>query len=344
MVGQKEIKCVVWDLDNTLWEGTLIERDKVRLKKGIVDVIKTLDHRGILHSIASKNHHDDAVRQLHNFGIDEFFLYPEINWNAKSQSISAIRENLNIGIDSFMFIDDEPYELDEVRSEHPEIVCIEASKYLELPSHRRLNPRFVTQDSKRRRLIYRQDQKRRQEEKNFKGPKTAFLASLDIDLTIHEAMEEDLKRAEELTVRTNQLNATGKTYSYEELKMYMESDNHRLIVCEMNSKYGSYGNIGLALVEILEDCHHIKLLLMSCRVMSLGIGTILLIHIIQSAQKNGKIAKADFRHTGRNRMMYITFKFAGFKEAMTQNSGVIILENQIENIHKFPPHIKVRIK
>ena len=94
MREQKEIKCVVWDLDNTLWHGTLLEGDTVRLKDGIADVIEELDNRGILHSIASKNHYDDAIGQLRKFGIEKFFLYPEINWNAKSRSIAAIRENL----------------------------------------------------------------------------------------------------------------------------------------------------------------------------------------------------------------------------------------------------------
>lgn len=340
---QKEIKCVVWDLDNTIWEGTLLEGDKIKLKLGVVDVIKTLDHRGILHSIASKNNHDDAIGKLCEFGIDNFFLYPEINWNAKSKSIAAIRANLNIGMDTFMFVDDEPYERDEVKSEHPKITCIEASDYLELPHHSRLNPRFVTHDSKRRRLIYLQDQKRRCDEIKFNGPKTVFLKSMNIEVTIHEATEKDLERAEELTVRTNQLNATGQTYSYDELKVYMESDIHKLIVCEMNSKYGYYGIIGLALIEMRETYHHIKLLLMSCRVMSLGIGTILLTHIMQSALRDGKFAKADFKHTGRNRIMYVTFRFAGFKETKNQEYGNIVLENRAIDVNNFPPHIIVKI-
>ena len=323
MKEQKEIKCVVWDLDHTLWDGVLLEGDDVRLKPGITDVIKTLDHRGILHSIASKNNYDDAMQKLREFKIDHFFLFPEISWNAKSQSIATIRENLNIGMDTFMFVDDDPFERDEVKSEHPDIRCIDASKYIELPSNPSLNPRFITQDSKKRRVIYLQDQQRRLDEENFKGPRKEFLASLDIHLIIHEAVKEDLNRAEELTVRTNQLNATGKTYCYDELKMYMTSKRHRLIVCEMKNKYGSYGNIGLALIEILKDYYYIHLLLMSCRVMSLGVGTILLTHIMQEARKNGKKVMADFRHTGRNRMMYVTLKFANFKEVRTDSSGTI---------------------
>jgi len=344
MTEQKEIKCVVWDLDNTLWDGVLLEGDDVMLKPGIKDVIKTFDQRGILHSIASKNIYDDAMQKLREFKIDYFFLYPEISWNAKSQSIANIRENLNIGMNTFMFIDDEPYERDEVKSEHPDITCVEAAQYLELPSFPRLNPRFITQDSKKRRLMYLKDQKKKQDENNFKGIRKEFLTSLNIHLIINEAVKEDLDRAEELTVRTNQLNATGKTYSYDELKMYMTSKSHRLIVCEMDDKYGSYGKIGLALVEILKDYYHIKLLLMSCRVMSLGVGTVLLTHIMQEAKKEGKKVRADFKHTGRNRMMYATFKFGNFREVMTDNSGTIVMENNLLKIQEFPPYVNLTIR
>ena len=170
------------------------------------------------------------------------------------------------------------------------------------------------------------------------------MASLGIHLIVHEAVEEDLKRAEELTVRTNQLNATGKTYSYDELKNYMTSKRHRLIVCELNNRYGSYGNIGIALVEVLKGYYHINLLLMSCRVMSMGVGTILLTHIMQEARKNGKRVRADFRHTGRNRTMYVTFKFAGFREVMTDSGGTIVMENDLDTIQEFPPHVTITIQ
>ena len=98
----KEVKCIVWDLDDTLWEGTLLEKSDVKLKPGIKDVIYELDSRGILHSIASKNNHDDAMGKLKEFGLDQYFLFPEINWNAKSESIKNIQKNLNIGIDTLL--------------------------------------------------------------------------------------------------------------------------------------------------------------------------------------------------------------------------------------------------
>ncbi len=90
----KEIKCIIWDLDNTLWDGVLLENDDISLKPGIVEIIRELDTRGILHSIASKNSFDYAIRKLEEFGISEYFLFPEINWDLKSISISNIQKKL----------------------------------------------------------------------------------------------------------------------------------------------------------------------------------------------------------------------------------------------------------
>src|ERR1700756_2328201 len=80
----KKIKCIVWDLDHTLWDGILLEDGDVSLKPGVVDIIKALDARGILHSIASRNDQATAEQKLRQFGVYEYFLYPQINWDAKS--------------------------------------------------------------------------------------------------------------------------------------------------------------------------------------------------------------------------------------------------------------------
>jgi FkbH-like protein len=161
---------------------------------------------------------------------------------------------------------------------------------------------------------------------------------------ISEAKEEDLQRAEELTVRTNQLNTTGRTYSYDDLKVLISSPKHWLLVCEMKDKYGAYGKIGLALIEITEDFFYLRLFLMSCRVMSLGVGTVLLSYIMKEAKKAGKKLRADFKNTGRNRMMYITFTFTHFRKIETDDSRGIILENDLSVIQEFPSYIDVIIR
>lgn len=336
--AMKEIKCVVWDLDNTLWDGTLLEGDHIALKEGIEHVIKELDRRGILQSIASKNNVDDALQKLNAFGLAEYFLYPEIHWNSKSSSLRNISERLNIGIDTFLLIDDQRYEIEEVKSVFPEVMCIHSDEYLEMLSYPRLNPAFITEDSQKRRSMYLADISRKIDEDKYKGPTEAFLKSLNMQLFISEAQERDLIRAQELTIRTNQLNATGVVYSYEELNSFRASESHKLYICELTDQYGSYGKIGLALVE-KEVYWHIKLLLVSCRVMSRGIGTVFLSFLMKEAKKHSNKLYADFRMTDRNRQMYIAFRFAGFKEVPGNDGEHILLENDLLHIQEYPSFI-----
>ena len=343
MEYKKEVKCVIWDLDNTIWDNVLTESKTIKLKTGIEDILNTLDSRGILNSISSKNNYDDAMRKLKEFSIDHYFLYPQINWNAKSASVAQIQKDLNIGIDTIVFIDDQPYEREEVKSQHPQVECIDSVDYKELLSRSRFNPKFITKDSQRRRLMYLENIKRTRLEEEYEGPKDEFLASLNMEFIISEAAEEDLQRAEELTVRTNQLNATGKTYSYKELNYFRSSPNHKLLVCELKDKYGSYGKIGLGLIHITEITWEIKLLLMSCRVISRGVGSVLLSYIMKQAKTENKKVTADFIKTDRNKMMYVTYKFSNFKEVLVLDNGYIKFENTLEKIQEFPPYIKLSI-
>lgn len=338
---KKEIKCVIWDLDNTLWKGTLLEGDILELKPGIKKILCELDRRGILNSISSKNTEVDSMNKLKEFGLEELFLYPEISWNAKSSSISNIQKNLNISVDTMMFIDDQPFERDEVYSIHPQIECIDAEEYLNLLDHPRLNPKFITTDSEKRRQMYVEDLRRKKIEDNYIGTSEEFLAQLKMQFVISEAEEEDLKRAEELTIRTNQLNATGITYDYDELNNFRISDSHKLYVCELKDKYGSYGKIGVALVEIKDEHWHLKLLLMSCRVMSRGVGSVLLSYIMKSAKSANKKLLADFKKTEKNRQMYIAFKFSNFRELVKNGDGFITFENDLTSIQDYPSYIQV---
>ncbi|KAA6447675.1 HAD-IIIC family phosphatase [Bacillus swezeyi] len=339
---KKNVKCVVWDLDHTLWEGILLESDDVKLKDSVKKILTELDERGILLSIASRNDEQTVLKKLKEFEIDHFFLYPEINWNAKSVSLDNISKNLNINKDTLLFIDDQAFEREEVQNAHPDIICWEAERYQELIENPLLKPVFITEDAKRRRQMYLDAERRKKDEESFQGPSDEFLASLDMRFTVTNAQESDLQRAEELTVRTNQLNASGKTYDYQELDFFRLSDSHLLLVCELEDKYGSYGKIGLSLIEEKDDEWHIKLLLMSCRVMSRGVGTILLTAILKEAKNRGKKLFADFKQTDRNRMMYITYKFANFKEVTADADGYILFENDLTRIQPYPPYVDVK--
>ncbi|MEO5346709.1 MAG: HAD-IIIC family phosphatase [Magnetococcus sp. YQC-9] len=343
MAKEQKIKCVVWDLDNTLWEGILAENDRLVLRENVVEVIRTLDERGILQSIASRNNPEPALAQLRAFGLEDYFLYPQIHWESKAASVERIAKALNIGINTFVFVDDQPFERDEVRFAHPEVLCIDAVEVDSMLDMPRLMPRFITNDSRQRREMYRSDQIRNEEEAAFEGPKESFLATLGMVVAIAPAVEEDLQRAEELTVRTNQLNATGYTYSYEELRAFCHSPEHKLWIAGLDDKYGTYGKIGLVLMETSAETWVIKLLLMSCRVMARGVGSILISHIRQQAKAHGVRLLAEFVATDRNRMMYITYKFAGFREISETEQGVTLLENDLSQIPPFPEYVRMQL-
>jgi FkbH-like protein len=339
---ERMIKLIVWDLDETLWHGTLTEDGPVCLRENVVEVIHAIDRRGILQSIASKNNYNQAMDQLRRFGLAQYFLYPQINWSSKAASLKTIASSINIGLDAMAFIDDQEFERDEVAFSLPEVSCIAPAELENLLDRPDMKPRLITKDSRLRRLRYISDLERKKAEEAFVGSQEEFLATLKMYLRIGPAELEDLNRAEELTLRTNQLNTTGYPYSYEELNEFRQSDRHRLLVASLTDKYGHYGKIGLALIECAAAQWTIKLLLVSCRVMSKGVGTILINYIMKLAKEAKVRLRAEFAPNGRNRMMYISYKFANFYE-VARRGDLIIFENDLSRILDFPPYMKVKI-
>ena len=335
----RTIKCVVWDLDNTLWDGVILE-EHVELRRELVDVIKELDSRGILHSIASRNDEATALEMLRRHGLADLFLLPQINWGQKSVSVKRIAEEINIGLDAVAFVDDQPYERDEVTFALPQVLCLDPSVAETLPSLAAFTPRFITAESGKRRSLYQADLRRKEAESVYEGPKKDFHATLGMKLNIREATRDDLQRAEELTVRTNQLNSTGRTYTYEELDALRHAPDHWLMVASLSDVYGDYGTIGLALVEQQPEEWTVRLLLMSCRVMSRGVGSVLMTHIQQRARDAGVRLAADFVQTDRNRAMYVSFVFGGF-EVGTRDGAHLTFIHPLTEIQPLPPHVTV---
>jgi FkbH-like protein len=334
------IKCVVWDLDDTLWDGILLEDGGVTLRPGIPELLEALDRRGILHSIASRNHHDTAMTRLRQLGLDHFFLHPQINWNAKSASVRAIAESLRIGLDTLAFIDDQPFEREEVAAALPQVLCMDAAEVAGVLDSPRFSPPHVTDDALQRREMMRSSMARDAAEAAFEGPPAAFLASLGMRLEIGPAGPEDLRRAEELTLRTNQLNTTGYTYSHDELAELIRSPDHLVLIAGLEDRFGTYGRIGLAVVTRTPKVWSIRLLLMSCRVMSRGVGSILLGHIMRAARDAGVRLQAEFITNDRNRMMLITYRLAGFR-TVAEEGDHLLLEHDLERIPEPPDYVAV---
>jgi FkbH-like protein len=238
---QQPVKCLIWDLDHTVWDGILLEHDELQLRPGVADTLQELDRRGILNSISSRNDHEAALVRLSQFGIAHYFLCPEIGWRAKSESVGSIAKSLNIGTNALAFVDDQPFEREEVAFVHPDVLTIDAVHVPSILTYPRFQPRFITSESRVRRQMYQQDFVRQKAEQEFQGRNEEFLRTLGMVFTISRACEADLQRAEELTLRTNQLNTTGYTYSYSELDALRQSDVHLLLIASLDDKFGSSG-------------------------------------------------------------------------------------------------------
>jgi FkbH-like protein len=336
----KRVKCVVWDLDDTVWDGTLLEGGFLGLRPGIPETIKGLDARGVLNSIASKNDYAAAIAKLEQAKLSDYFLYPQICWGPKSRSIERIAEQINIAMETIVFVDDQPFEREEVSAVLPQVRCIEAAQAANLVELLDLKDAPVTDESRTRRAMYQAADTRNRMEETFVGTSEMFLATLGMTVTIAPAEEADLDRAEELTVRTNQLNSTGRTYSRQQLATLCASPKHKLFVVSLDDKYGTYGRVGLALLELREALWHLRLLLMSCRVMSRGIGGIVLHHLMRQAKASNVRFTADLIQTDRNRVMLVTFRFAGFRE-IRRDGKYLLLEHDLAAIPLAPSYVAV---
>lgn len=335
------VKCVVWDLDGTLWRGVLGEGDDVSLAEGVRDAVIALDARGILQSVASRNDAEPANRRIAALGLGEYFLSPQIGWSEKTASLEALARELSLPLDAFLFLDDDPFEREAVLFAHPEVRCAGADAIATLLDRPDLKPLHVTEDGRRRRQSYQQGAALRRDEAEFVGPRIEFLRTLGMTLTVAPATEADLERAAELTVRTHQLNTTGRTFSPAELAVLARSPAHRLLICQLTDRHGDHGRIGLVLVAVGPDAWTIELLLMSCRVLSRNLGSTLIAYLLRAAAEAGVRLFAELVPTDRNRRMMITYRFAGFRR-VREEGACVVLEHDLREIPVIPDYVQLR--
>ncbi|MER6433781.1 HAD-IIIC family phosphatase [Streptomyces sp900105245] len=333
------VKCVVWDLDETLWAGILSEGGAATLRPGAAEILAALDERGVLHSIASRNEPGPAMRHLDRLGIAHYFLHPQISWRPKSESIRTIARALNIGIDALVLVDDSPFERAEVSDALQGLRCIDSAHLSDLLALFDFDGP-VTDEARQRRQLYRQAELREAHESDFRGPRQEFLASLDMRLSIGPAASQDLLRAAELTQRTHQLNTTGLTFSAEELEMLRTRPDQTLLTIRLDDRFGSYGVVGLVLLGQSDDEWCIRLFLMSCRVMGRNIGGAVLTYLAQQADDRGLQLTADFLPNEVNRSMYTVYRLAGFAEA-GRDGDRLRLQLRSGTKHVFPRYLRL---
>lgn len=331
------MKCLVWDLDNTLWNGTLLEKDSCRLKPGIKPILRTLDRRGILLSIASANDEDLATAALKKKGIFEYFLHPQISWSNKASSLQIIADKLNLGLDSLGFIDDEPFELDQIRKVLPAVSIFPAEEYRKLLNKPELTPAFLTEEASRRRQMYLQGSLRTEAQARSGVSRREFLKSCRTQMTIRKAACTDLPRILELMHRTHQLNATGLLYSEEEVRSFLNGSLFRMYVFELKDRYVNYGTIGVAVCRCVEDRWELFSFLLSCRVLARGVGFFSLAWLQYRAYCNGaKEFWGFFKKQARNHRMQMLFSLSGFTPLLKKDSGLVVYRKACQNHLQIP--------
>lgn len=292
-------KCVVFDLDHTLWEGTLLETDDVRLRPVVPGLLKTLDERGILLSIASKNAHDHAMAKLREFGLDEYFIYPKINWGSKSENVKRIAKDIDIGLDTFVFVDDNPFELEEVAQALGVVECVPVGELDRLLASPRLQG-SASPEARTRRALYRTAMVRAEAQAAFGDDYLAFLKASDIRVTIRPDRPEDFERVSELVQRTNQLNFSGHKYTREELLRRFDNPAVERYVIACRDRYGDYGTVGFCMASRDGTVVRIEDLMLSCRVQGKYIEAALFGFLCTTQHPPATRVLVNFRKTDRN--------------------------------------------
>jgi FkbH-like protein len=298
----EKVKCVVWDLDNTLWKGVIGDDGAAVVVPDAraLSLVRALDERGIVQSVASKNTYDVAWPKIVELGLQDYFLYPAIHWGAKSGSLRAIADELNINIDTFAFIDDSPFERAEVKSALPQVRVFDAVELDTLLAR----PEFdvlVTDASRKRRQSYLVEASRKRVASSWKDDINGFLRSCNLVMRIGAPEPEQRTRCLELLQRTNQLNLSSRRYSETEFSALLDDATNECFAIHCRDRFGDYGLVGFAVADISEDRPRLVDFVLSCRVAQKRVEETFLCWYGQRAQRRGALAvTARFVPTERN--------------------------------------------
>ena len=341
----KTKKAIIFDCDNTLWKGVvgedgvgdicLSDKDKNGVYfKEIHLLAKYFANQGIIVGLCSKNNSkdvDEVFSSRKDFKLLESdVLIKKVNWNDKASNLKEMAEELNIGIDSFVFIDDSEFEINLINDKLPDVFSITVPRNLfEYPKLINDNKNLfysinVSEEDKNRLKMYKQNQERESDMASFLDIED-YLVSLDIKLKIESKPFEALERLVQLTQKTNQFNLTTKRYTIGEMENFYNSNNWFVYSLEVSDKFGISGVTGLCLVERNNDSARIDTLLMSCRILGRNIERVFLNEILRDIKEFGinKI-QSNFVKTPKNSQVEFFYESNG-----------LLLVNSDENIKNY---------
>ncbi|QHI72077.1 HAD-IIIC family phosphatase [Aminipila terrae] len=334
-------KCVVCDLDNTLWGGVVgddgienIQIGEFGIGKAFSDLqtwIKELSKRGIAVAICSKN--DDSIaREVFEKHPDMILKLKDIsvftaNWKDKATNIKNIQQVLNIGLDSMVFLDDNPFERELVRNILPEVTVPELPKDpTEYVSYLRSLNLFETvgiSDADKIRTRQYQEEARRIELKNGVSSVEDYLQSLEMSADIKAFDKFTMPRVAQLTQRSNQFNLRTKRYFESELEKITMNSSYVTMSVSLKDKFGEYGIVGVAILERISDSvWFIDTFLMSCRVLKRTVEEFLFNEIVEKAKKDGIITIiGEYLPTKKNTLVCDLLGEFGFTKTEENNEN-----------------------
>ena len=324
-------KVIVLDCDQTLWGGVCGEDGARGIEitppwKKIQEFLLEQYHAGMLLCLCSKNNEADVVEVFTNrsdmsLKLDHF-VARRINWRQKSENIRALAQELNLGSDSFIFLDDDPVECAEVQSNCPEVLTFQVSRDPEQAgrflSHLWIFDHLkVTTEGQQRNLAYKQSAER----KRFHNASLSFrdfLAGLDLKIEISPLARHQIPRLSELTQRTNQFNFTTQRRSESEIQSLCQGEGAECLTVNLRDRFGDYGLVG-AIIFRAVDCILVDTLLLSCRALGKGVEHRLLSKLGEIAIQRG-LNRVEVRYlqTNKNRpaLEFLEIVGADFKETI----------------------------
>ncbi len=353
-------KVLVLDLDNTLWGGVVADDGLEGIElgdtsprgeafKAFQKYIASLRQRGVLLAVCSKNDfvkaaepfekHPDMVLKM------EDLVSFKANWEPKSENIRAMARELNLGLDSFVFVDDNPAEIEIVRQFAPEVTTIllgpDPSDYVgQLADCRLFEPRSITAEDAERTSQYRSDAQRKALEASVTDM-ASYLESLQMEAVISEFTPVDVPRLSQLINKSNQFNLTTRRRSEAEVIAVMNDPNFIGYSMRLKDRFGDHGLISIAIGEKAGDAMLVDTWLMSCRVLKRGVEEEVLNEFVRLARlKNCTRLEGIFLPTAKNEMVRDFYGRMGFtltSEAETKRA----FELRLENFQPIPTKIKI---
>ncbi|PKM51734.1 MAG: hypothetical protein CVV02_05585 [Firmicutes bacterium HGW-Firmicutes-7] len=306
----KPYKVIVCDCDNTLWKGVCGEVGaKGVTVKGPYYALQSFlvqqTEQGKLLCLCSKNAEEDAWKVF-----DEKKSMPlkrkhitasKINWKSKSENIKELAQTLNLGLDSFIFIDDNPLECSEVRANCPEVLTIMWSESVKLLNHFwPLDQYFVTEEDKIRTQLYQANVERSHLEEDS-GDYEEFIKSLNLNVEINSATEDNVSRVSQLTERTNQFNFTSIRRKPIEINEIMQGKEYKCLTVTVADRFGSYGLVGVMITKEDKKNLVVDTFLLSCRVLGRGVEYEMIAELGKYAkERNLEKIEILFNHTNKN--------------------------------------------